>query len=66
MKEAQLLEGRHIAEKTLRQIEQEVKTWLVPPTIVALSVGGNKASEVYLNSQKKILKRMLSSTQSRI
>jgi len=63
MKEAKLLEGTHIAEKTLRKIEQEIKalsaptierTDYSPPTIVAISVGNNKASEVYLNSQKKI------------
>ncbi len=63
MKEAILLEGKKIAEKLLTEIEAEVKQLMAPsiegtdylrPTIVAVSVGNNKASEVYLKSQKKI------------
>ncbi|MBU1864171.1 MAG: bifunctional 5,10-methylenetetrahydrofolate dehydrogenase/5,10-methenyltetrahydrofolate cyclohydrolase [Candidatus Omnitrophica bacterium] len=67
MADAKLLEGRKLAEKLLQAIEKEIKRLTASsaekrddtaPTMVALSVGNNQASEVYLKSQKKIAEKV--------
>ena len=63
MTEAKLLEGKKIAEELLKVTEREIKREAgkrdVPaPTVVAVSFGNSKASEVYLNSQRRIAEKV--------
>lgn len=57
MPEAQLLEGKKIAEKLRQEITQEVEAYKkkfgIVPTLRAIQVGEDPASELYLKSQKK-------------
>ena len=56
--EAQLLEGKKVAEKLKIQVEREIKECSkklgVSPTLRAIQVGEDSASELYLKSQRRV------------
>ncbi|MBI1977354.1 MAG: bifunctional 5,10-methylenetetrahydrofolate dehydrogenase/5,10-methenyltetrahydrofolate cyclohydrolase [Candidatus Omnitrophica bacterium] len=55
--EAQLLEGKKVAEKLRTQVEREIKEYakqlMMPPTLRAIELGEDPASELYLKSQRR-------------
>ena len=54
--EAQLLEGKKIAEKLKAEISRKVETFSknLTPTLRAIQVGEDQASELYVKSQKRV------------
>lgn len=55
--EAQLLEGKRIAEKLKAEVQSQIEAWTKKsnsvPTIRAIQVGEDPASELYLKSQRR-------------
>ena len=51
--EAQLLEGKKVAEKLKAEIQAKIKSLGTAPALRAIQVGGDLASDLYVKSQKR-------------
>ena len=51
--EAQLLEGKKVAEKLKVEIRAKIESLKTQPVLRAIQIGGDPASDLYLKSQKR-------------
>ena len=51
--EAQLLEGKKVAEKLKSEIQAKIKSFSVQPVLRAIQIGTDSASEQYVRSQRR-------------
>jgi methylenetetrahydrofolate dehydrogenase (NADP+)/methenyltetrahydrofolate cyclohydrolase len=51
--EAQLLEGKKVAEKLKAEIQAKIQSLGQSPSLLAIQVGGDPASDLYVKSQKR-------------
>ena len=49
----QILEGKSVAEKIKKNIEEKIKNQIVKPNIAVLGINGDEASNVYTKRIKK-------------
>ncbi|MBE7713347.1 MAG: bifunctional 5,10-methylenetetrahydrofolate dehydrogenase/5,10-methenyltetrahydrofolate cyclohydrolase [Cyanobacteria bacterium SIG26] len=55
---AQILDGKSLKEKILKELKQKVDCFEVKPTLVVILVGDNPASKIYVNNKKKTAEQL--------